>query len=64
MTQSVAFIDTRLADYATLVAGIDATVTDIVLIDANEDGLARMAAYLAITSDIDAIHVLGSRQQR
>lgn len=59
MTQSVAFIDTRLADYSTLVAGIDASVTDIVLIDANEDGLARMAAYLSEHDGIEAIHVLG-----
>ena len=59
MTQSVVFIDTRLVDYSTLVAEIGLTGADIVLIDENEDGIARMAAYLADKHDIDAIHVLG-----
>jgi VCBS repeat-containing protein len=59
MSQSIAFIDTRLADYSTLIAEIGETSAEIVLIDANEDGFARMAAYLTDRSDIDAIHVMG-----
>ncbi len=51
------FIDTGLADWQTLMAGVAAGI-EIVLIDGSADGLAQMAAWAAGRSGYDAIHVL------
>lgn len=55
MSQSIAFIDTRVADYQTLIAGLPAGI-EVILIDGG-DGLQAMAAALAGRSNLDAIHV-------
>ena len=55
--KEVAFIDTGVADYQTLVDGIRAGV-EIVLLDAGQDGLAQMALWAQSHSGYDAIHVL------
>ena len=55
--KEVAFIDTGVADYQTLVDGIRAGV-EVVLLDAGQDGLAQMALWAQSHSGYDAIHVL------
>ena len=55
--KEVAFIDTGVADYQTLVDGIRAGV-EVVLLDAGQDGLAQMALWAQTHSGYDAIHVL------
>ncbi|WP_346308845.1 DUF4347 domain-containing protein, partial [Limnohabitans sp.] len=55
--KEVAFIDTGVADYQTLVDGIRAGV-EVVLLDAGQDGLAQMALWAQSHSGYDAIHIL------
>ncbi|TWA58061.1 hemolysin type calcium-binding protein [Azospirillum baldaniorum] len=55
--KEVVFIDTGLADWQTLVAGVAAGI-DVVLLDGAADGLAQMAAWAAGKEGYDAIHVL------
>ena len=60
--KEVAFIDTGVADYQTLVDGIRAGV-EVVLLDAGQDGLAQMALWAQSHSGYDAIHVLSHGTQ-
>lgn len=60
--KEVAFIDTGVADYQTLVDGVRAGV-EVVLLDAREDGLAQMALWAQSHSGYDAIHVLSHGTQ-
>lgn len=55
--KEVAFIDTAVADYQTLVDGVRAGV-EVVLIDSSQSGLAQMAEWATRHSGYDAIHVL------
>jgi hypothetical protein len=55
--KEVAFIDTGVADYQTLMEGVRAGI-EVVLIDAGQSGLAQMAEWGQSHSDYDAIHVL------
>ncbi|CUW39775.1 putative autotransporter outer membrane protein; type V secretion [Magnetospirillum sp. XM-1] len=55
--KEVVFVDTRVADYKTLEAGIRDGVA-IVEIDGAADGLAQMAQWAETHSGYDAIHVL------
>ena len=55
--REVVFIDTSVADYQTLVAGVRAGV-EIDLIDGGQSGLAQMAVWAKTHSGYDAIHVL------
>ena len=55
--KEVAFIDTSVADYKALEAGIGAGI-EIVEINAGQSGLAQMAAWAESHSGFDAIHVL------
>jgi uncharacterized repeat protein (TIGR02059 family) len=54
--KEIAFIDTSVSGYRTILDGIKAGV-EVVLIDGQHDGLAQIAAALAGRSDIDAVHV-------
>ena len=54
----VAFIDSSLPDYETLVAGVKPGMA-VVLIDGSQDGLSQMAAWAETRSGFDAVHVLG-----
>ncbi|WP_315709646.1 Ig-like domain-containing protein [Brenneria uluponensis] len=54
--KEVAFVDTSVEDYETLVAGIDSSV-EVVLIDGSEDGLQQIAAWASTHSGYDAIHI-------
>jgi hypothetical protein len=55
MSQSIAFIDTRVADYQSLITGLPAGL-EVVLINGG-NGLQQMMDALAGRSGIDAIHV-------
>ena len=54
--KEVAFIDTGVAGYQTLVDGVRAGV-EIVLLDTGQDGLAQMALWAQSHSGYDAIHI-------
>ena len=54
--REVAFVDTQVEDYQTLVASM-ADGVEIFLIDAGSNGLEQMLAHLQGQSGIDAIHV-------
>lgn len=58
--KEVVFVDTRVTDYQTLLAGLtlDAGV-EVVLLDGSKDGLQQMADHLSGRNGIDAIHVFG-----
>lgn len=55
--KEVAFIDTGVADYQTLVDGIRAGV-EVVLLDAGQDGLAQMTLWAQSHTGYDAVHVI------
>lgn len=54
---SIAFIDSRVAGYETLIAGFSADTRWHVL-DAQQDGVAQISHLLAGESDLDAIHII------
>ncbi|WP_153110542.1 DUF4347 domain-containing protein [Propionivibrio limicola] len=64
MTQrtEIVFIESNVADYATLIAGLDPAL-EVHVLDAEGDGLAQMAAVLAGRSGIDAIHLISHGAQ-
>ena len=53
----VVFIDTSVADYRTLVAGVSPGI-EIELIDGNQDGLAQIAQWAQSHSGYDSISIL------
>jgi Ca2+-binding RTX toxin-like protein len=55
-TRQVAFIDSRIADYQTLVDGL-AEGTEWFLLNAGEDGIDQMAGVLSGYTLLDGIHV-------
>ncbi|MBF0212767.1 MAG: DUF4347 domain-containing protein, partial [Magnetococcales bacterium] len=55
--REVAFIDTSVTNYQTLVDGVRAGV-EVVLIDGTQSGLAQMAQWAETHSGYDAIHIL------
>ena len=57
MLQQIAFVDTRLADWQTLISGLDPAV-EVILLDPQADGLLQIAQALAGRSSVDAIHIL------
>ncbi|MEI7609622.1 MAG: DUF4347 domain-containing protein, partial [Rhodospirillaceae bacterium] len=55
--REVAFIDTSVEDYQTLVDGVRLGI-EVELIDGSQDGLAQMAVWAETHSGYEAIHVL------
>ncbi|WP_239231470.1 DUF4347 domain-containing protein, partial [Comamonas aquatica] len=55
--RSIVFIDSRVQDAATLLQGLDPG-TEVVFLQAGQDGLAQMAAALGERGDVGAVHVL------
>ncbi|WP_417812886.1 DUF4347 domain-containing protein [Thalassospira alkalitolerans] len=55
--KEVVFVDSSLADWDVLVAGIGAGI-EIVLLDGNSDGLRQIATWAAQNDGFDAIHIL------
>ena len=60
--KEVAFIDTAVADYQSLVDGVRAGV-EVVLLDGGQSGLAQMALWAQDHYGYDAIHVLSHGAQ-
>jgi Ca2+-binding RTX toxin-like protein len=56
-TKNIFFIDSRVAGYETLIAGLSAD-TEWYLLDANEDGVDQMQRILAGYSDLDSVQVI------
>ena len=57
MTSSVIFIDSRVADYQTLIAGLTEG-TEWFLLNAEEDGVDQMARILANYASLDSVQVI------
>jgi len=57
MSQSLVFVDARVADYQTLIDGL-APGSEVYVIDAESDGVAQIAARLQGRSGIDALHII------
>ncbi|WP_107851571.1 DUF4347 domain-containing protein [Oceanimonas marisflavi] len=55
--KEVAFVDTGVEDYQTLVDGIGAGI-EVRLIDGGQDGLAQLAVWAQQNEGYDAIHIL------
>lgn len=55
--QEVVFVDASVKGYQQLVAGLKPG-TEVVVLDANKDGLQQIADYLQGRSGIDSIHIL------
>jgi hypothetical protein len=60
--REIVFIDTQVADYEQIVAGLERQGTDqrqieVFLIDADEDGVVRISDVLGARHDIDAVHI-------
>ena len=56
-TTSLVFIDTSVADYQTLLQGIDPNAT-VILLDSTKDGVEQIAQAVAQYDDISAIHII------
>ena len=56
-TKNVVFIDSRVAGYETLIAGLSAD-TEWCLLDANQDGVDQMQRILAGYSELDSVQVI------
>jgi VCBS repeat-containing protein len=54
---AIVFVESDVQDYQTLLAGL-APGTEVHVLDAGADGLARMAQVLEGRSDIDALHII------
>lgn len=54
---AIAFVDSRLPDYSQLAAAV-APGTEVVILDARQDGLQQIADYLQGRSGIETIHLL------
>ncbi|MEA3207025.1 MAG: hypothetical protein QOE70_82 [Chthoniobacter sp.] len=62
--QEIVFIDTGVENYQELVKDLEqqraaGRPVEVVLLDANRDGLTQISAALAGRSDIDAVHFIG-----
>ena len=55
--RSIVFIDSRVQDAATLLQGLDPG-TEVVFLQAGQDGLAQMAAALGERGDVGAVQVI------
>lgn len=55
--QSILFIDSGVADYQTLVDGVKAGTT-VVLLDVDQDGVQQIADVLNQFSNVDSVHIL------
>lgn len=56
-TQEIIFVDSSINDYQTLLSGIDPNI-EVVMLDAERDGVEQIAEILLGRSDISAIHII------
>ena len=61
-TRTITFIDSRVADYQTLIAGL-AEGTEWFLLDAGKDGIGQMETILSRYTGLDAIQVISHGSQ-
>ena len=61
-TRKIAFIDSRVADYQTLIDGL-AEGTEWFLLDAGTDGIRQMEWILSDYSDLEAIQIISHGSQ-
>ena len=57
MTASIVFVDERVVDLDVLLAGFSPEI-EVVLLDAEEDGIEQIAATLAGAENLSAIHIV------
>ena len=62
MPKRVIFVDSRVADYQSLINSFTKP-SEVFALDGASDGLAQMAAYLQGRTGIDAIHVISHGSQ-
>ncbi|MEG4318555.1 MULTISPECIES: DUF4347 domain-containing protein, partial [unclassified Microcoleus] len=55
--KSIAFIDTKVQNYQSLVAGVTPG-TEVVVLDGNEDAIDQITQILAHRTNIDSIHII------
>ncbi|WP_293348402.1 MULTISPECIES: DUF4347 domain-containing protein [unclassified Microcoleus] len=55
--KSIAFIDTRVPDYQSLVAGVTPG-TEVVVLDGQKDAIPQITQILALRTNIDSIHIV------
>ncbi|WP_293151848.1 DUF4347 domain-containing protein [Microcoleus sp. bin48.metabat.b7b8b9.023] len=55
--KSIAFIDTKVPDYQSLVAGVTPG-TEVVVLDGQKDAIAQITQILALRTNIDSIHIV------
>ena len=60
--QSVLFIDSVVANYQTLINGVEAG-TQVVILNADQDGVQQIADVLNQYSNIDSVHILSHGNQ-
>ncbi|RKZ48833.1 MAG: hypothetical protein DRQ58_03530, partial [Gammaproteobacteria bacterium] len=56
-SQEIIFVDSSVNDYQTLLSGINQNV-EVIMLDANRDGVEQIAEILAGRSNINAIHII------
>ena len=61
-THNIFFIDSRVADYQTLIASLP-TDSEWFLLNSTQDGIAQMQAILANYSGLDSIQILSHGAQ-
>ncbi|MBW3586725.1 MAG: DUF4347 domain-containing protein, partial [Cyanobacteria bacterium 0813] len=55
--RSIAFIDTQVEEYQSLIAGVTPG-TEVVVLDGNKDAIDQITQILALRSNIDSIHIV------
>ncbi|WP_445313035.1 DUF4347 domain-containing protein [Microcoleus vaginatus] len=55
--RSIAFIDTQVEDYQSLIAGVTPG-TEVVILDGNKDAIDQITDILGARSNIDSIHIV------
>ena len=54
---SIGFIDSQVADYQSLIAGVTPG-TEVIILDRNQDAIDQITEVLAIRTNIDSIHIV------
>lgn len=60
--REIAFVDSAVQDWETLVKGIHAGI-EVVLIDSRGDGLSQIAQFMDHLKNIDAVHIISHGQE-
>ncbi|TAE95719.1 MAG: DUF4347 domain-containing protein [Oscillatoriales cyanobacterium] len=55
--RAIAFIDSQVPDYQSLVAGVTPG-TEVVVLNGNEDAIAQITQILALRTNIESIHII------